>query len=144
VNNSNSIAFLDNGVNYEETRVSQKELDFVESRRFTRDEVFAIFKVPKAIVGVTDDVNRATAQTAESIFYRITISPLAAMLQEKLNNELFAGIGYFSFTNVKPVDKEDLLAEYNNGTITLNEYRVATGKQPLKDGDTIKPVGMAM
>ena len=104
---------MDNGVSYEEIKVSQKELDFVESRRFTRDEVFAIFKVPKAIVGVTDDVNRATAQTAERIFYRITISPLATMISEKLNREIFNGIGYFSFTNVNPVDKEELLREYN-------------------------------
>jgi phage portal protein BeeE len=41
---------LDNGIKYNEWKVNQKELDFVESRRFTRDEVFAIFKVPKSIV----------------------------------------------------------------------------------------------
>jgi phage portal protein BeeE len=50
VNNSHKIAVLDNGLKYNEYKVSQKELDFVESRRFTRDEIFAIFKVPKSIV----------------------------------------------------------------------------------------------
>lgn len=138
VNNSSSIAFLDNGITYDEVKVSQKELDFVESRRFTRDEVLAVFKVPKAIVGITDDVNRATAQTAERIFYRTTISPLTVMIQEVLNEELFYNVWYFQFVNVNPLDKEELRQDYESGAITLNEYRQAIGKKPLKNGDFLK------
>lgn len=138
VNNSNSIAFLDNGVEYQELKVSQKELDFVESRRFTRDEVLAVFKVPKAVVGITDDVNRATAQTSERIYYKVCISPLTVMIQEILNKELFNGIGYFQFLNTNPLDKEELRLDYEAGAITLNEYRRMIGHQPLKDWDVLK------
>jgi phage portal protein BeeE len=73
-------------------KVTQKELDFVESRRFTRDEVLAIFKVPKIIIGITDDVNRASAVVAESTFYKVCIRPLTKQIEEKLQEELFDGV----------------------------------------------------
>jgi HK97 family phage portal protein len=50
VNNAHRIAVLDSGLTYQKVAINQKELDFVESRRFTRDEILAIFKVPKAII----------------------------------------------------------------------------------------------
>lgn len=113
-------------------------MDFVESRRFTRDEVFAIFKVPKSIAGIAEDANRATAMVAESIFYKICILPLATMVEEKINKELLRGDGIFRFKNVVPVDIEQLEKDFNNGAITLNEYRQMRGFQKVKDGDTLK------
>jgi HK97 family phage portal protein len=102
VNNAHRVAVLDSGLQYNHVKVNQKELDFVESRRFTRDEVLAIFKVPKAVIGITDDVNRATAQVAENIFYRMCISPLSTLIADAFNKHLFNGIGYFQFVNVIP------------------------------------------
>jgi len=138
VNNSHKIAVLDNGLKYNEWKVNQKELDFVESRRFTRDEVFAIFKVPKSIVWVSDDVNRASALVAENTFYRVCIRPLAKQMAETFNKELFDGIGVFQFVNVVPADTEQLLLDLNNWAITINEYRIERGFPQIKDADVLK------
>lgn len=138
VNNSHKVAIVDNNLQYNKVAVSQKELDFVESRRFTRDEVFAVFKVPASIVGVTENANRAIATTAERTYYKICISPIARMIEEAFNKHLFKDIGVFRFVNVIPSDQESSLLDYNSGSITLNEYRKELGMQPLKNGDFLK------
>ena len=138
VNNSNKIAVLDNWLKYNQFIVSQKELDFVESRRFTRDEIFAIFKVPKSIVWVADDVNRASALVAENTFYRVCIRPLARLISEKLNEDLFDWIWIFDFVNVVPADNEQLLLDLNAWVITINEYRQERWYQQIKGWDVLK------
>ena len=138
VNNSSNVAVLDNGVEYQDIKVSQREMDFVESRRFTRDEVFAIFKLPKSIVWVADDVNRASATVAENTFYRVCIRPLAVMIEESFTEHLFKWVGNFTFTGVVPVDVENLLKEYEAWAITWNEYRQATWRDVKSNGDFLK------
>lgn len=138
VNNAHKIAVLDNGLKYMNVSPTQKEMDFVESRRFTRDEVFAIFKVHKIMVWVTEWVNRATAQTAEQIFSKYTIQPIAIQIEEALNRDLFQGAGIFSFINIVPKDTEQLASDLNNGAITINEYRAERGYESIKDGDVLK------
>jgi len=138
VNNSHKVAILDNWLEYQKMALSQKELDFVETRRFTRDEVFAIFKIPKSIVWVSEDVNKANAQTARTTYYEICISPLAKQLEEAFNRELFKWIWHFKFVSVVPTDAEQLTADLNNGAITINEYRQERWFWPIKDWDFLK------
>lgn len=137
VNNSNKAALLDNGVKYQSISPSKKELDFVESRRFTRDEVLAIFKIPKAIVGITDDVNRASATVAEEIYRKNCIQPIALKIENTLNKELFAWIGNFMFINVVPTDTEQLMKDYQMWAISLNEYRKARWYQKVNWWDVV-------
>lgn len=138
INNSSKIAVLDNGLTYTPFNVSKRELDFVESRRFTRDEVLAIFKVPKEIVGITENSNRATAMVAEKTFYKICISPLCKQVADTLNQSLFNGIGFIKYINIIPSDSEQLLLDFNSGAITINEYRIARGYEPIQGGDELK------
>jgi capsid portal protein len=86
----------------------------VESRRFTRDEILAIFKVPKSVIGITDDVNRASALTAERTFYKSCIEPISKLIQETINKEIFYNEVYFRFVNVVPADNEQYLLDLNN------------------------------
>lgn len=138
VNNSHKLAVLDNGLQYQNVSASQKELDFVESRRFTRDEILAVFKIPKSVIGITDDVNRASATVWQETYYRVCINPLAKMLEDIFNKELFFWIGEFKFINVIPTDNEALTVDYTNWAITINEYRKLRGYPPIKWGDVLK------
>lgn len=89
VNNSHKTAILPNGLKYENIDTSQREMDFVESRRFTRDEILSIFNVPKSVIGITEDVNRANGLNNERTFYKTCIKPLAKQIQDQLNKDLF-------------------------------------------------------
>lgn len=92
MNNAHKVAILDSGLEYANASPSQREMDFVESRRFTRDEVFGIFKVPKIIAGMSEDFNRATAIVANDIYMKHCIYPLTVQIQEAFNRQLFDGI----------------------------------------------------
>jgi phage portal protein BeeE len=48
--NAHKIAILTNGLKLANNMLSQKDMDFVNMKRFTRDEILAMFKVPPHIV----------------------------------------------------------------------------------------------
>jgi HK97 family phage portal protein len=137
VNNSHNVAILDNGLKFSTASVNQKELDFVESRRFTRDEIMAIFKLPPAVVGITDNANRASAQVALETYYRVCVSPIANQIARTLTDTVFKGIGTFEFVNVVPQDVELMQRDLMVGAITVNEYRQARGYDKVSGGDSI-------
>jgi len=62
------VAIFEGGLEYQQISVSQREMDYIESLKFTRDDILVAFQVPKAIVAVTDDVNRANAETPYILF----------------------------------------------------------------------------
>ena len=138
VNNSHKLAILDNGLKYSNISPSQKEMDFVESRRFTRDEILAIFKLPKVIIGIDENSNKASATVAENTFYRVCIRPLARQIAEKLTRDLFNNEIKFEFINIVPKDNEQLLLDLNNWAITINEYRQEIWYDEIKNWNILK------
>lgn len=136
-NNAHKVAILDNWLQYQSVAPSQKEMDFVETRRFTRDEILAIYKVPKAIIGITDDVNRATAQVAQSIFAEVCLQPLCKLIEDQLNKKVFQWIGIFEFVDYITDDIEQVMNDYKIGTITVNEYREQRGRAPIEWGNVL-------
>lgn len=132
--NSNKVAFLDNGVDIHDFSQNQKDMDFVNQRTFTKDEILMAFRVPTPFLWKSDWVGFADRKVPEHYFMNYTIKPLARMIQEKLNKELFEkSFLIFEF----PQDKQELLLDYQAGTITLNEYRTAIGRTPYIDGDVL-------
>ena len=138
VNNAHKLAILDWGMKFAQNSRSQKEMDFVEQRRFSRDEILGIFKVPKAIIGLWEWVNVWNVKAFEIIFAKRTIKPLAKQIQETLNKELFKWVWYFEFINIVPTDMEQLRADLDSWAITINEYRRAVWKLPLTEWNILK------
>lgn len=132
--NSNKVAFLDQWVDIHDFSQNQKDMDFVNQRTFTKDEVLMAFRVPKPLLGQADWVGFADRKVPEHYFINYTIKPLAKMLQEKLNKDLFEkSFLFFEF----PQDQDDLLKDYQSWVITLNEYRTATWRNPFSNWDVL-------
>lgn len=138
VNNSHKVWILDWGLEYQPISANQREMDFVEQRKFTRDEVLAIFKVPKAIIGMWEWVNVWNVEAFEKIFAKRTIKPLATMIANILNEKLFKNLWIFEFVNVVPEDTVELRADLEAGAITINEYRSKRWFKPLKEWNILK------
>lgn len=142
VGNSSKVAILEGGLEYQVISVTQKEMDYIESMRFTRDDILVAFKVPKPVVAVTDDVNRANAETAMRIFLSETIMPEVKKIVEKINEELigpeFGEEFYIEAEDVTPEDKEATLKEYESGLqfgyLLINEVRQSEGLAPVAGG----------
>ena len=141
---SSKIGLLTGGAHYNQISLSQREMDYIESLKFTRDDILVVFKVPKPIVAVTDDVNRANAETAQRIFLGENIIPEMRKWVNKLNEELispdFGEEYYLDFDDPMPLDRETKLLEYQAGIdkwITINEVRQDLGLEPIKGGDSL-------
>lgn len=122
-------------MDYKTITPSKNELDFVNQRRFTKEEVFTIFGVPEALF--SKDSNLATAKVAEKTFMKFTILPLARKIESTLNKKLYKDQGKFQFVNIVPTDTDELTMIFTSGGITLNEYRQELNYEPVKGGDVV-------
>lgn len=138
--NSGKTLILEGGMNYKVAQANPRQLDYVESRKNTRDEILSIFRVPKTILGITDDVNRANAEAGMHSFLENTIIPFSNHIYPKINifvKENFGknySIKYdFSLAedpNVQ-IARDKMLIE--TGTVTRNEIREQYGYEPRKE-----------
>ena len=151
IGNNSKLAILEAGMDYQVISLTQKEMDFIESMKFTRDDILVAFKVPKPIVSIVDDVNRANAETAMFIFLSETIKPEMMRLVEKINEMLlipdFGDNLFFDFEDPTPANRDLILREYESGIknnyLLINEVRQKEGLTPIKGGWSIyQPLGV--
>lgn len=76
---------LGSGARWNQMSLSPAEMDFIESRRLTREEICAVYNVPPPLVGIYDNATLANIQTARLIFWEDTVIPLLEDLQASLN-----------------------------------------------------------
>lgn len=139
--NNGKVAFLSGGLEWKEIQRSQKDMDFINQRTFSRDEILALFRTPKSILGITDDVNRANADASIYVFMRNTIKPLMQQLADTLTEFLLPDYGddlWFDFTSPVPEDRTAVTSEYASGSnvwLTRNEIRQREGLAPTENGD---------
>ena len=136
------VVFMHAGLKADILSRSAKDMDFVKQMNFSRDKILAIFGVPKPVLGITEDVNRANAETAAYIFARWTIKPKMRKLVEQLNEFLVPLYGddlFLDFEDPVPEDSEKKIKEYESalkhGYKTPNEIREFENLLPYKGGD---------
>ncbi|MCX6162030.1 MAG: phage portal protein [Ignavibacteriae bacterium] len=65
---------------------SPKDVEIIPARKMVREEIMTVFRVPKTILGLTDDVNRANARESLKTFNDYVIKPFASIcLESKFN-----------------------------------------------------------
>lgn len=153
--NNSKIAILDGGLEYQQISVTQREMDYIESMKFTRDDILVAFGVPKPVLGITEDVNRANGETGMYIFLSETVKPDLTKLYEKANEMLvipdFGENLFVDYKDPTPENREQTLREYENGIkngwLLINEVRQAENRPAVDGGDSLylplnmQPVG---
>lgn len=79
--NAKKVGILWGGMQYQPIPVSQKDMEFVAQRNWTREELLAVFKVPKTELGLYEDVNHATSLSQDRSFWMKTLIPIITNLQ---------------------------------------------------------------
>jgi HK97 family phage portal protein len=69
------VALLEGGLTYKQTGISQRDMDFLEGRKYNREEIMAVYKVPKSELGLYEQINFATAKTMDRVFWTKTLLP---------------------------------------------------------------------
>jgi len=127
-------------VDFQPLGLSQKDMDFVALARFNRDRILAAFGVPRTWLGLSDDVNRATAEVEENLFWDKMKSRLDD-IQEQLTLGLVEHFGPYEL-RFDEVGRKNMAALVQvaktmaeTGVYTINEIRAATGHEPIPGGD---------
>lgn len=146
VNNAHKVGMLEIG-HYKQISTSPKDMDFSNLQTGTRDAILSIFGMPKSILGITEDVNRAASETAEYTFAKRTILPLLRMRQDDLNAQLVPLFAdgeslEIEYDDPTPEDRAAKLSEWTAGCnrwLTVNEIREEQGREPVEGGDELRP-----
>jgi HK97 family phage portal protein len=148
------VAILSKGLKFEPIQMTAQEMAYISSKNINRDTILGIFRVPKSILGLVEDVNRANAEATEYIFNLHTIKPKLIRNAEKINEKIMplykqgAGYLYVEYSDVVPANQELesklMSARLTAGYSTINEEREANGQEPVEWGDVpIMPFNMA-
>jgi len=123
--------------------MSSEELDFVSSNDQIRDQVLALYRVPKGIVGIEPGQANTSAYAPSTYFFDQCINPKLYYLGQVLTEKLAARYGddiRIYWENSTPHDPQLEHTKNNDAidraTITINEYRERSGLKPVEWGDT--------
>ena len=133
--NVGKLAILPFWIKPNNVQASPKEMEFVAQQNWDRDKILAIYKVPKAILGIGEWVNVGNVKSFNQIYSSRCIEPLAKKISRVFNDKLFNWIWIFEFLNVLPTDEEAVREHYLSWGITRNEYRQELWYNPIKWGD---------
>lgn len=149
VNNAKKTAILEGSVkDIKVLSTTQRDMDFANLKSTNRDEILAIFGVPKTLLGMVENTNYASAYVAKLTFAENVVRPRLKRLQDKINNELvpmFKENIEVKFVENLPSNQEFVLNALNsavtNGYLTKNEAREEFAKmlgielKELESGD---------
>lgn len=87
------IAVLEAGAKWVANNHSARDMDFVNLRDSSRDIIREALAMPKVMTGVSDDVNRANAQTGQEVFAAWQVDPRLKRWRNVLNSQLLPLFG---------------------------------------------------
>lgn len=100
-----------------ENAFSLKDLQIAELDGVGRDKALAAFGMPKSIIGIVEDVNRANAEAGEYLFARWMLKPRLNRWKSMLNRQVLSQYAsarrrmVLDYTDPVPENSEQALAE---------------------------------
>ncbi|MBI4676110.1 MAG: phage portal protein [Elusimicrobia bacterium] len=120
-------------IEFMQISVPQKDMEFLDLREFTRNEILAVYGVPPGKVSIieTGNIGAGTGEHQTQTFYEETILPFQMRVAEKLTKHVVRqgfGIADWSFQfNKRAIDEKDQAEIFNiylqNGVFTPEEVR---------------------
>lgn len=132
------------GAKIEKIADSQREMDFVESRKFMRDMANQHEQLPPEIAGILENSNRSTIDAAFYLFTKNVLTPELASLDATITRQLIAS-DYdnrlvYRHKNTVPQDEAFKLAKVNEGVargmLKRSDWKKAMG-YPVEPEDNV-------
>ena len=102
--NAEKALILDGGMTAQDMRPKNKEMQFIELRKFNREDVSMVFKVPKPELELYEDINYATALSSDLAFWKKTLIPLMRLIADKFNTDFLSLRGYEGYFDIRAID----------------------------------------
>jgi len=113
VSKAHRIAVLEGGMDFKESQITQRDMQFVDMKKITREEIFTAFGTNPVVLGIYEDVKSYEGiKTAHKTFWQETIIPRLKLMEDTLYHSLFADIGdgsiypKFDLANVEALQED--------------------------------------
>jgi len=140
--NALSPLILEEGMTWNQISINPDDAQFLQTRKFQRSEICAIFRVPLHKV---QDLERSTNNNIEQQaleYHQSTLVPWCVRLEQEIRRKLFAGTPFFSEFDMRGLLRGDFKSRQEgnaiqraNGIIDTNEWRASEGMNPISDED---------
>ncbi len=100
---AHKVAVLEGGLKWQNIGMSQKDMEFIEGVKMSRETVMSIFHVPPALVGVFDKSPQYSTKEQQRVFYQTCVLPKQTLILETLTEFLLAD---FDHTRQMYFDKD--------------------------------------
>jgi len=146
--NSGKTPVLPQGLSYKQLKpLSPADMDFIASKKLTKEDVAEIFGVPMALLGSQEQsYNNLTVLSLG--FFNFTIKPILDMMCDELSSKLVPyyakakEVIYYETDTIRmsaPKEKAETVSLLvNTGIITPNEAREYYSKTKMDGGDELK------
>lgn len=140
---------LEDGMTFKEASQTAKDLQYIEGRKLTREEVASAFFIPPPMVGILDNASFSNITEQHKMLYQDTLGPWLTMIQDEIALQLVP--------DFEP-KSQDFYAEFNlreklSGSfeeraasiqasvgapwMTRNEARALDNRPPIDGGDDL-------
>ena len=144
--NAHKTIVTEGGAKINTIGVTPNDMEFLNQRKFSRDEICAVLGVPPMKLGIFEDVNRASSDTADKSFKSDKIIPLQRLIAKKINSNIiskFDRIGdsvklEFMELDLRDAKEQALIDKINidSGVVTVAEVRHRRGLRPISESKT--------
>lgn len=135
---STTVIASEAGVDYVDTSASPRDAAYTQMREIQKNEIFAGFGVPESVIGNAAGRTFANASEELRVFWMETMAPhlhtLARALDE-LDDKYYVDFDTDDIPILilaKQERERYVMDEFQQGLISLNEYRSATGRKKVE------------
>lgn len=87
--NAFKVAILEAGLKPVSTTHTNADMQFIDQKKYIREDLIGMWRVPKTMLGITEDLNYATFVGQKRVFWTDTIIPILERLAEEINSQFF-------------------------------------------------------
>jgi len=140
---------LEDGMTFVAASQTAKDLQYVEARKLTREEVAAAYHIPPPMVGILDNATFSNISEQHKMLYQDTLGPWLTMITEDIELQLLGDFEvsperfYVEFNLREKLtgsfeERADAIQKAVGGpTMTVNEARALDNRPPIDGGDAL-------
>jgi len=133
-----TVLAADDGAEYVDVGASPRDAAYIQMRQITKEEILAAFGVPESVIGNASGRTFSNAAEEIRVFWTETMLPHLEPIARSLDE--LDDVNYVDFdTSEVPVlmlykqERERYLSdEFSRGLISLNEYRIGSGRKDVQ------------
>ena len=146
---------LEDGMTFTPVSQTAKDLQYIEGRKLTREEVAAAYHVPPPMVGILDHATFSNITEQHKMLYQDCLAPMLCMIEEEIELQLLPDFEpapdrfYLEFnlreklTGSFEERADSIMKSVGGPTMTINEARALDNRPPIDGGDVlIRPLNV--